>query len=357
MKMKKKLISIVLIACLLFINVGCGSSGNRSDASGSTSTTPDSSAGDDDFKARTLKLGSGAVKIHTMNVAGDDFARLMSEKTGGKFIIDSYADAQLGNDREVFEQTSNGMLDLSIGALANAVAFLPDLGVFDLPFLFEDYEHVQRVLDSDIMSEYEELLLEKANIKVLVWSISGFRQVYSTRGPIKEPVDLRGVKIRVLENPVYIDFYNEVSAVPTPMANSEIYTALQQHTIDAVDNGAFPISFGKYSDFGGALSLTNHTFGFAVLFMSKKTWDSLTPEEQALAEEAAEEVQGTVVDNYIKGEAVIIDEMAAGGMEVVQPEDINREAIAVDMVKIYPKYEEEFGDLGKRTIEAIQALK
>jgi len=290
-----------------------------------------------------------------VNVASDEFARLLSEKSGGLIKIDRYYNAVLGNDREVVEQVAGNMLDMCVAGIANAVGIIPEVGILDLPYLFKSNEHVQAVLKAGIMGEFAKFIEQKANAKVLAWFESGWREVYNTKRPIRDVKDFSGIKIRIQENNVFIDMYEAVGAIPTPMASSEVYTAIQQGTIDGVDNGIFPMYLNHYADFGGYISLTNHAYGYSPLLISLKVWNSLTEEQQALFEECAAEAQdyAYVVAREIEADAI---KSMTSNSNVQIIEDVDTKAISEAMGVIYDKYIEKYGDFGSNLIARIKAL-
>ena len=199
-----------------------------------------------------------------------------------------YASNMLGQERDVYEamQLGAGATGVISGtAILNH--FLPRIGVLDLSFLWDDYGHVHRVLDNNVGQIFESEL-EQKGIKVLVWLDSwGYRNVATSSQKIDQPSDLNGLKIRTIQTPINIAALNAMGANATPMAFGEVYTSLQTGVLDGFEHNATVIKANKFYEVAKHLTLTRHLFGPLVFCYSKKKWDELSPEHQALIQEAA----------------------------------------------------------------------
>ncbi|GAI05652.1 unnamed protein product, partial [marine sediment metagenome] len=167
-------------------------------------------------------------------IAGEYFAELVKEKTNGEVEIQVFPSSQLGNQRDLIEGLIFGTLDLTLTSTAVLGNFLPKIAIFDLPFLFRDVKHAYKALDSIGMEIGKEL--EPKGIKLLAFFENGVRHLTNNVRPVRAPEDMKGLKIRVMEQKIYIEMMKALGANPTPMAFGELFTALQQGTVDGQEN-------------------------------------------------------------------------------------------------------------------------
>src|SRR5699024_5676593 len=165
----------------------------------------------------------------------EEFSRLVSEKSDGQVTVDHFHSSQLGDERDMIEGLQLGTLEMALVSTAPLSSFTKDFLVFDLPFIFEDSQAARNVLDGEIGEELFEKLDDQFIIGLAYWE-NGFRSVSNSRGPVEKPEDMKGLKIRTMENPVHMASFRAMGASPTPMAFGELFTALQQKTIDGQEN-------------------------------------------------------------------------------------------------------------------------
>lgn len=298
----KKLIPIGLSFCLsVALFAGC-SSGSSSDASGKTMTSSDQDSG----KAIRLKLSVNA------NQSQRDMAEAMVEKieelSGGSMIIDVYGEGQLGGDREVAEATQYGNIDICLVSTTPVATFYPDLNIFDAPFLFKDSAQAQSVLDGEIGDTIIKGM-EGVGFKVLGFPENGFRVLSTDNVEVHSPSDLNGMKVRVMESEVHIETWKALGANPTPMAFSELFTALQQGTVTAQDNPLVTDYDNKFYEVQKYIILTNHVYTPYLLMMNKDKYDSLTDKQRAIIDEVGK--YGVEVQ---RKQTAIYNDEAAGKM-------------------------------------------
>ena len=192
------------------------------------------------------------------------FAELVKEKSGGKIIVEVYPGSVLGQERDMIEAMQLGTLDIGLVSSAPLGGFLPAFMVLDLPYLFRDTAHLYKVIDGDLGRDLFKML-EKQRVVGLAFMDNGFRNIASNGKAITKPADLQGVKIRVMENEVHTTAFQKLGAIPVPMASGEVYTGLQQRTIDAAENSICSIYTIKYQEIAKEISLTRHFAGAAPL--------------------------------------------------------------------------------------------
>jgi tripartite ATP-independent transporter DctP family solute receptor len=193
----------------------------------------------------TLKLGHIADPQNPYAQGAVKFTELVKEKTDGAVEIQIFPSSQLGNQRDLIEGLTFGTVDMTLTSTAVLGNFLTEAAVFDLPFIFRDIPHAYKALDTVGMEICKPL--EKRGIKVLAMFENGVRHMTNNRNPIRKPEDVKGLKIRVMEQPIYIEMMKVLGASPTPMAFGELFTAMQQGVVDGQENPAAHIYTSRFS--------------------------------------------------------------------------------------------------------------
>src|SRR5512144_2684042 len=179
------------------------------------------------FAQTTLKMNISLAQNSHYGVAIDTFAREVEKRTGGRYKIQNFYAGALGAERESVEGVQLGTLDLTLTSTGPIPNFVPEVAILDIPFLFRDYAHARAVLDGPIGQEMLQKFPPKG-IVALAWAENGFRHMTYSKRPVVVPADLKGLKMRTMENPIHIQAYKAFGIIPTPMAFTEVYTALQQ---------------------------------------------------------------------------------------------------------------------------------
>jgi tripartite ATP-independent transporter DctP family solute receptor len=299
-------------------------------------------------KQVALKLGHAVAPEHPYHLGAVRYSDLVAQRTKGKVKIDVYPSTQLGNERDMVEGLQLGTIDLVVTSTGPLGGFVPRMFVVDLPFLFRDRGHAYKVLDGPIGRELLDAFSAKG-IKGLAFWENGFRQMTNSVRPIEKPEDLRGIKIRTMENKVHLSAFRAFGASPTPMAWSEVYTALQQKTIDAQENPIAIIYFQKIYEVQKYLALTDHFYSPTPLLMSLKAFNNLPKNIQKIMLDTAMEC-ATFERNLLRdNEAKQLAEIKAKGMQVILP---NKKPFQDAVVPVYKEFESQFG---KETIDRIIA--
>lgn len=301
-------------------------------------------------KPAILKLGHAVAVEHPYHLGAVRFGELVAQRTNNKVKVDVYPSTQLGNERDMVEGLQLGTIDLVVTSTGPLGGFVPKMFVVDLPFLFRDREHAYKVLDGPIGRDLMDAFSAKG-IKGLAFWENGFRQITNNVRAIEKPEDLKGIKIRTMENKVHLASFKAFGASPTPMAWSEVYTALQQKTIDAQENPVAIIYHQKIYEVQKYLTLTGHFYSPTPLLMSSKAFDSLPKEAQKVFMDTAIEC-ATYERNLLRdSEAKQIAEVKAKGMQVTAP---NKKPFQDAAASVYKEFE---GQFGKETIDKIIATK
>ncbi len=290
---------------------------------------------------RTIKLAHVVNERDGFHIAALKFKELAEEKTKGEVKIEIYPNASLGDERTLLEGMQIGTIDMGVITNGPVANFYPRIAVFELPFFFGSPEAAYGVLDGPVG---QKLLQNLQEIKLagLAYAERGFRNLTNSKRPVNVPADMKGLKIRVMENPVYIDTFKTLGANAVPMAWTECLTALQQGTIDGQENPINVIYAFKLNQTQKYLSLTRHTYAPALFVMSQKLYSSLTPEVQAALTEAASLAAKHERKWNAEQEQGQLKALSDQGMKILSP-DLGPFKEAVKPV--YDKYKDRFGDV------------
>ncbi|WP_337998133.1 DctP family TRAP transporter solute-binding subunit [Oleispirillum naphthae] len=234
-----------------------------------------------------IKLGHIAEPVHPYGKGADQFAKLVAEKSGGEIEVKVFPNSQLGNQKDLIEGLVFGSVDMALVGTAVLGQFQPQISLFDLPFLFEDRPHAYRSLDTVGMEIGKGL--EPRGIKLLGYMENGIRHMTDNLRPIKTPADMKGLKIRVMTNKIYVEMMKALGASPTPMAFSELYSAMQQGTVDGQENPSAHIYTKRFFEVQKYASLTAHAYAPEPVLISMITWKKLSPKQQKVVQDAAKE--------------------------------------------------------------------
>ncbi|APE32369.1 C4-dicarboxylate ABC transporter substrate-binding protein [Halomonas aestuarii] len=304
-----------------------------------------------DMDPVTLRLAHVVNEKDGFHIAAEKFEDLVEERTDGKVNIELYPNASLGDERTLLEGMQIGTVDMGVITNGPVANFLEEMAVFELPFLFPSPEAAYEVLDGPIGQELLDRLSE-VNLKGLAYAERGFRNLTNSERPVTTPEDLEGLRIRVMENPVYVDTFRELGANAIPMAWTEALTAMQQGTIDGQENPVNVIHSFKLYETQDYMTLSRHTYAPAIFVMGMPAWGQLPEAAQTVLVDAAQEAAEH--ERRVNAE-MAAEQMAAlreAGMEIVEEPDIAafQEAVA----PVYEKYGEQFGDYLPRIQEALK---
>jgi tripartite ATP-independent transporter DctP family solute receptor len=268
--------------------------------------------------ATVLKLGHDSQPVNVLTEFVDRFAELVEEYTNGEVRIQVYGGGQLGSAVELWEQVELGTIDMSIMGTP-VVRFIPEFGVFDLPFLFRDRQHAYEVLWGPIGEEFAALFEDRGLILLTIFE-NGFRQITNNVRPIEKPEDLQGIKLRIPESEVRRLTFATLGASPVPMPALETYTAIQQGVVDGQENPLDQIQSRKFAEVQKYLSMTNHIYGVHTVPFNKARWDSLSPEVQEQIKRAARQASEHAIAWGAEADKNLLDEITkATGIQVNYP--------------------------------------
>jgi len=234
-----------------------------------------------------IKLGHIAEATNPYAMGADHFAELVKEKSKGDIEVKVFPSSQLGAQKELIEGLIYGTVDMTLSGTAELGTFQPQMALFDMPFLFKDRAHAYHALDTVGMELGKPL--EAKGIKLLGYMENGIRHMTNNTRPIKTPADMKGLKIRVMNNKVYVEMMKSLGASPTPMAFSELYSGMQQGTVDGQENPSAHIFTKRFYEVQKYASMTGHAYAPEPVLISMVTWKKLTPAQQGIIQSAATE--------------------------------------------------------------------
>ncbi len=308
---------------------------DTSDVSNASNIAPEIPEG-----ATVIKLGTTVNEQDSFQIAAVKFAELVQENTNGAYAIEIHPNGDLGGERDMLESMQMGTLDMGIVTSGPFVNFSQDMGVLDMPYLFANKEQAYAVFDGEVGRELLDTL-EGSGLKGLAYAERGFRNLTNNVRPIEKAEDLKGLKIRVMENEVYQKAFEALQVNATPMAWADCLTALQQGTVDGEENPINVINSYKLWESQKYVTLDGHSYSTAIITMSLDKFNSLDADTQKVfldaAQEAAEYERAWVADQ----EAGQLQAMKDNGMEIVENPDVESFKEAVKSVyDAYPQYDE-----------------
>jgi tripartite ATP-independent transporter DctP family solute receptor len=297
-----------------------------------------------------IKLAHVVNEQDSFHLAATKFKELTEKYTNGEVKVTLYPNAVLGDERTLLERMKMGIVDAAIITNGPFINFVPKFGAIDLPFLFRDPEHAYAVLDGPIGDQlFAEA--EKQGWKGLAWAERGFRNLTNSKHPVNSPADMKGLKIRLMQNPIYVDSFKALGANAVPMAWTEALTALQQGTIDGQENPLNVIVSFKLYDSQKFMTITRHAYAPAPLIMSMVTWKKLKPAQQEAVMKAAKEAAQFERDFNNANEAQWLKDLAAKGMKIATPD------LKPFLAAVQPVYKQYAAQFGQDFLDAILATK
>lgn len=296
------------------------------------------------IEAKTVvKYGHVGPPIHPQHHGAVAFAKYVTEKTKGEIEVQVFPLGQLGGERSMTEQVQAGTLHMTAvtsGVLAN---FVPEMGIIELPFVYPNRETAYKVLDDKDVKERFAKFCDPKGFVFIGYTENEFRDMTNSKRPIKKPDDLKGLKLRVVESPIFIDTFKTLGANPTPLPFPEIYNALQQKVIDGQDNPLYTSNLMKFMEVNKFATVTNHILTECPVVVNKKFWSTLTPEQQQIFREAAEVQIKVNREGNAKGSADAVEKARALKVEVYVLTAQDRAAFKAAVKPVYDKYRGVFG--------------
>lgn len=299
----------------------------------------------------TLKLGHPQSSTSAFQVGAQAFADEFAKLTNNRYKIAIFPSGSLGGEREMVESVQLGTLDLTVTSTGPVGNFVPETLITDIPFLFRDYNHARKTLDGPIGQE----LLGKfpaKGIVALAWAENGFRHLTNSKLAVNTPEDMKGLKLRTMENPVHITAFRALGASPAPMAFTELFTALQQGTVDGQENPIPVITSSKFGQVQKNLSLTGHVYSPALILASMTMFNGLSAADKKALQDAAKFGAQAMRKRVNEVEDSGVAELQAMGVNVVK--NIDKAKFQAALAPAYAEYAKRFGEAAIQRIRDVK---
>jgi tripartite ATP-independent transporter DctP family solute receptor len=304
-----------------------------------------------DIREHSIKFAFQNPKEHPQGQGAQKFADLVAQKSGGKIQVKLYPSGQLGGDVQTVSAMQGGTIEMTVLNAGILQSQVKEFAVYDFPFLFNNAQEADAVTDGAFGKNLFAKLEPKGLMGLNYWDL-GFRNLTNSKRPINKADDIAGLKIRVIQSPIYVDIFTALGANATPMPFPEVYPALEQKAIDGHENPATVIKANKIYEVQKYLALTRHIYNPQALIVSKKFWDKLNADEKALITEAA--AQATTYQRGVSRTQaeIAVEDLKKAGMQVTE---LPPAEIAKLREKVKPVVEKQTAIVGADTVAALQS--
>ena len=326
-----KSVKMLLTSCLLIAAMalsGCGGAEKKPEAKPAAGP-------------QTIKLAHVVNEKDGFHIAALKFKELVEARTKGAVKVEVFPNASLGDERTLIEGMQIGTIAMGVITNGPVANFLPEIAAFEMPFMFASPEEAYKVLDGPVGQKVL-AKLDAINLKGLAYAERGFRNLTNSKKVVKTPADMAGLKIRVMDNPVYIDTFKTLGTNAVPMAWTEALTALQQGTIDGQENPVNVIYSFKLNETQKYLTMTKHSYAPALFLMSKKVFGTFNKETQDILVKAAQEAAVHERKWNAEQMAEQLKALKDKGMQITDPDTA---AFQAAVKPVYEKYGPKFGTL------------
>jgi TRAP-type transport system periplasmic protein len=300
---------------------------------------------------KVLKVGIGLSDDHPQGQAVKKFGELLAQKSGGKVTAKLFAGGSLGNDVTMISSLRGGTQEMVVPDSSTLASLIKDFGILNLPLTFNNEQEADALLDGPFGKKLLDQLPDKGLIGLAFWE-NGFRHVTNSKRPIVKAEDLAGLKIRVIQNPLFIDTFNTLGANATPMPFTELYTALEQKAVDGQENPTATILASKFYEVQKNLVLSRHIYSVWVLLLSKKTWDGLSADEKKAVQDAAREATLFERKTIREFGDKALGELKKNGMQVTEWSAADQAKVRDKLQPVVAKFSKEFGEANAKEMLA-----
>ena len=270
-----------------------------------------------DIKPRLIRFGYGLNEQSNQGRAVKLFAEQVEKASGGKMKVRAIGAAALGPDTQMQQSLIGGAQEMMVGSTATLVGITKEMALWDTPFLFNNVQEADVILDGPIGQKVMDKLQEKGLVGLVYWE-NGFRNLTNSQRPVTKVEDLQGIKLRVMQNNVFLESFKTLGANAVPMPFSELFGALETKTVDGQENPYNTILSSKFYEVQKYLSVTNHVYSPWIVTVSKKWWDTLSPAEQKVLKDAARASRDFERKDTRDEAAKALTELKAKGMQINQ---------------------------------------
>ena len=325
--MKFKKINLLVFCLFIFMLFGCEKTKESNEQ-----------------KEIVLKVAHVEPETRSTNRALLIFKQEVEEATNGSIKIEIYPNGALGGDVQLTESVAMGTIDMALPSTSVLTSYTDNFGILDMPYLFKSSEAAFNAMDGK-MGEYFNESLKSSGLVNLGYTYNGPRSITNSVREIKKPEDLKGIKVRVMESPVFIDFFRTLGANPTPMSFTEVYTALQQGAVEAQENPPSLIFANKFYEVQKYLSITEHVYNFLAFIMNAEKFNSLTDEQKSILQEKAKKYIQNQREMELEDNNKYIELLGTEGklkVNILTADE--KEEFKKALQPMYDKYKKNFGE-------------
>ncbi|TAF99909.1 MAG: TRAP transporter substrate-binding protein [Burkholderiales bacterium] len=306
------------------------------------------------FADRTIKITNGVNEDHPVGAGVKKMQEVLTAKSGGKLKMNAFWGGSAGGDLQATQALRAGTQEMVVTSSSPLVGIIKELGVFDLPFLFANEKEVDAVLDGAAGAFFNKKLEDAGVVNLAYWE-NGFRNLTNSKRPVNKVEDFDGVKVRVMQNNIFLDTFKTLGTNAVPMAFGEVFTALETKTIDGQENPFVTINTSKFYEVQKFLSVTRHAYTPFLVLYSKKMWDTLSKDEQAALREAAIEGQKVQRATIRANDGKALAELKTRGMQVNEITPAEQKRM---FERVKPVYDKNAATIGADAINVVvDALK
>lgn len=306
---------------------------------------------------KVLKVGIGLSEDHPQGVSVKKFAELLAQKSGGKLTAKLFASGTLGNDVTMVSALRGGTLEMVVPDSSTLTSLVKDFGVLNLPMTINTEQEADALLDGPFGKKLLDQLPDKGLVGLAFWE-NGFRHITNSRRPITKADDIAGLKIRVIQNPLFIESFGALGANATPMPFTELYSALEQKAVDGQENPTATILASKFFEVQKHVVLSRHIYSVWLLLLSKKAWDGFSPEEKKAVQDAAREATLFERKTIRDFSASALGELKKGGMQVTELSADEQGKLRAKLQPVVTKFSKDFGEAaGKEMFAELEKIR
>ncbi|MEM9523880.1 MAG: TRAP transporter substrate-binding protein [Pseudomonadota bacterium] len=291
-----------------------------------------------DYEKMTLTFGHPYNEAHPLALGAQRFADIVNERSGGNITVQVFPNSTIGSSRELVEAMRINVVDIALVPTTNVASFYPKLDVFYLPFVFRDRFHAYAVSDGEVGQSMFEDMRQQIGIRTLAMYESGFRTITTRDKKIEKPEDMEGVKFRVINNPLNVATFDALGANSTPMPLSEVFTGLQQGTVDGQDNPIGNVRAFGFDKVQGNITLSNHQWAGIMFLVNDGKFGGFSTDTQELLTSVAKETQDWEREEINRVEGELLAEMEADGMVVTHLTPEQSQAFQDRMSAVWEEY-------------------
>jgi TRAP-type transport system periplasmic protein len=296
-----------------------------------------------DIKERTLKFGVAGPETHPAAPGMKRFAESVEKRSGGKIKVQLFFNSALGGDQAVVTAIQGGTVEMSVMNSGILASLAKELAIFDFPFLFANEKESDAVVDGPVGQKMHKLLEEKGVVGLSYWEL-GYRHITNSKRPLNTVADVEGLKLRVIPNPINVDWVKALGANPTPMPFPEVYGGLESKAIDGQENPLAVIAANKFWEVQKHIAITNHQYNPQSVIFSKKVWDTLSATEKKIIDESADEATKFQRDQSRAKVAENLELLKKNGMQVTQFSPAEVTKLREKMKPVIDKYTANIGE-------------